>query len=102
MSATARTGRLTPGDSDDGPFARLSTWPGRAHEGAVSQAHPAHAADAGLAERIYGSLGAAFEEDRSMICAQARAIDPSRPMVPLHFDAALLRFRRLLEGRVAD
>lgn len=62
------------------------------------QAHPAHAADAGLAERIFASLGAAFEEDRRMITAQARTIDASRPMVPLHFDAALLRFRRLLEA----
>lgn len=66
------------------------------------QAHPAQAAGAGLAERIFASLGAAFEEDRRMICAQARAIDASRPMVPLHFDAALQRFRRLLESDSAE
>lgn len=62
------------------------------------QAHPARVPDPDLRHRILASLQAAFEEDRRMICAQAASLDPERPMVHLHFDAALLRFRRLLSA----
>ena len=67
------------------------------------QSHPAGQGDASLTEGIYASLIAAFDEDRDMITAQYRNIlrNPQTPMLPLAMDAALLRFRRLLQERVA-
>lgn len=67
------------------------------------QSHPVNEGDESVTESIYNSLLGAFNEDRDMITAQHRniALDPSRPMLPLAMDAALLQFRRLLEGRVA-
>jgi vanillate O-demethylase monooxygenase subunit len=49
-------------------------------------------------EGIYQSLVGAFDEDRDMITAQHRSIarDPSRPMLPLATDAALMQFRKLV------
>lgn len=63
------------------------------------EAHLAEQGDAGTADAIHASLLLAFEEDRRMIQAQAAniALDPSMPMLPLAMDAALVRFRRLLE-----
>ncbi|MDP2024100.1 MAG: aromatic ring-hydroxylating dioxygenase subunit alpha, partial [Hydrogenophaga sp.] len=67
------------------------------------QSHPVNEGDDTVTESIYNSLLGAFNEDRDMITAQHNniAIDPARPMLPLAMDAALLQFRRLLEGRVA-
>ncbi|MFH7041644.1 Rieske 2Fe-2S domain-containing protein [Paucibacter sp. JuS9] len=58
------------------------------------QAHPAHIAGDELSDVIHGLLIQAFEEDRAMITAQATRMDASRPMLPLHFDKALLMYRR--------
>ena len=68
------------------------------------QSHPVDEGDDTVTESIYNSLLGAFNEDRDMITAQHHniALDPNRPMLPLAMDAALLQFRRLLEGRVAD
>lgn len=67
------------------------------------QSHPVNEGDGSVTESIYNSLLGAFNEDRDMITAQFKtiALDPGRPMMPLGMDAALARFRRLLEGRVA-
>jgi phenylpropionate dioxygenase-like ring-hydroxylating dioxygenase large terminal subunit len=66
------------------------------------QSHPSDEGDDSVTESIFNSLLVAFNEDRDMISAQYRtiALDPDRPMLPLAMDAALIRFRRLLEGRV--
>ncbi len=52
-----------------------------------------------LVDNIYASLVQAFDEDRDMITAQARTIatKPDAPMLPLAMDAALVRFRRLVD-----
>jgi phenylpropionate dioxygenase-like ring-hydroxylating dioxygenase large terminal subunit len=67
------------------------------------QSHPADEGDDSVTESIFNSLVGAFNEDRDMITAQFRNIvlDPARPMLALGMDAALIRFRRLLETRVA-
>jgi phenylpropionate dioxygenase-like ring-hydroxylating dioxygenase large terminal subunit len=67
------------------------------------QSHRADAGDASVTEGIYRSLIAAFNEDRDMITAQYGAIrrDPSAAMLPLGIDAALVRYRRLLEEAIA-
>jgi len=54
-----------------------------------------------MTESIYASLVQAFNEDRDMISAQHRNLDPAQPMLPLAMDAALLQFRRLLAARAA-
>jgi vanillate O-demethylase monooxygenase subunit len=63
------------------------------------EAHRADQGDATMTQAIYDSLLTAFEEDRQMIQAQARNIarDPDALMLPLGMDAAVVRFRRLLE-----
>jgi hypothetical protein len=68
------------------------------------QSHPADQGDATVTEGIYQSLIQAFNEDRDMITAQHRSIlrRPDAPMLPLAMDAALVRFRRLLEQLVAQ
>ncbi|MCU0868632.1 MAG: aromatic ring-hydroxylating dioxygenase subunit alpha [Burkholderiales bacterium] len=62
------------------------------------QSHRGDVADPALVDGMFRVLTAAFEEDRQMITAQARtiALDPTRRMLPLHIDAALLRFRDLV------
>jgi vanillate O-demethylase monooxygenase subunit len=67
------------------------------------EAHRADQGDAQTAQRIFDSLLAAFDEDRRMITAQARtlALDPDWPMLPLAMDAALVRYRRLLQRHVS-
>jgi phenylpropionate dioxygenase-like ring-hydroxylating dioxygenase large terminal subunit len=64
--------------------------------------HPAGEGDDSVTESIYNSLIGAFNEDRDMITAQHRNIElnPTRPMMPLAMDTALIQFRRLLESRV--
>lgn len=66
------------------------------------EAHRADQGDEQTSQRIYDSLLIAFEEDRQMITAQARnlALDPETPMLPLAMDAALVRFRRMLQQRL--
>ena len=67
------------------------------------QSHRADAGSPGVTQGIYDSLVTAFHEDRAMIAAQAEALrrDPQAPMLPLAMDAALLRYRRMLEAAVA-
>ena len=52
-----------------------------------------------MSEALYKALLTAFEEDRNMITAQSAAIDadPDAPMLPLAMDAAVIRFRRMVE-----
>jgi phenylpropionate dioxygenase-like ring-hydroxylating dioxygenase large terminal subunit len=66
------------------------------------QSHRAGAGDERIVQSIYDSLIGAFNEDRDMIRAQARtiALQPEAPMLPLAMDAALLRFRRLIEAEL--
>ncbi len=67
------------------------------------QSHRAGEGDERIVQSIYDSLVGAFEEDRAMITAQARNIarDPDARMLPLAMDAALVRFRALLERELA-
>jgi vanillate O-demethylase monooxygenase subunit len=55
-----------------------------------------------VTEGIFQSLITAFNEDRDMITAQHEAIlrNPGAPMLPLGIDAALVRYRKLLEEAV--
>ena len=68
------------------------------------ESHRAHQGRADTTQGLFDGLCAAFEEDRQMIIAQARnlALQPGRPMLPLHMDAALTLFRRLVEQELAD
>lgn len=68
------------------------------------EAHRADQGDAQTKQRIFDSLLTAFEEDRRMIAAQARnlALTPEATMLPLPMDAALVRFRRLLNQRLME
>jgi phenylpropionate dioxygenase-like ring-hydroxylating dioxygenase large terminal subunit len=66
------------------------------------QSHRADAGDASVTEGIFQSLIMAFNEDRDMITAQCEALkrNPAAPMLPLAMDAALIRYRRMLEEAV--
>jgi phenylpropionate dioxygenase-like ring-hydroxylating dioxygenase large terminal subunit len=66
------------------------------------QSHQAGLGDDTVTQSIYDSLVSAFEEDRAMISAQHRnlGLAGGTAMVPLHFDAALLQFRKLVEAEV--
>jgi phenylpropionate dioxygenase-like ring-hydroxylating dioxygenase large terminal subunit len=66
------------------------------------QSHQAGLGDDTVTQSIYDSLVSAFEEDRAMISAQHRnlGLAGGAAMVPLHFDAALLQFRKLVEAEV--
>ena len=64
------------------------------------QSHLATQGDDTITQRIYESLLVAFEEDRRMITAQYRNIDPEAQMLPLAMDAALVQYRRLLQQEV--
>jgi phenylpropionate dioxygenase-like ring-hydroxylating dioxygenase large terminal subunit len=68
------------------------------------QSHRADAGDASVTEGIYQSLITAFNEDRDMITAQSEALkrNPDAAMLPLGIDAALMRYRRMLEEAVAQ
>ena len=67
------------------------------------QSHRAGEGDERIVQSIYDSLVGAFEEDRAMITAQARNIarHPDARMLPLAMDAALIRFRAILERELA-
>ena len=67
------------------------------------QSHHAACGDAGVTQAIYNNLIVAFNEDRDMISAQAAEVAraPHLPFAPLHFDAALNQFRKLLEAEFA-
>jgi vanillate O-demethylase monooxygenase subunit len=66
------------------------------------QSHRADAGDATVTEGIFQSLITAFNEDRDMITAQHQSIrgNPGATMLPLGIDAALVRYRKLLEEAV--
>ncbi len=63
------------------------------------QSHRGAQANNEVVQIIYTALIAAFNEDRDIITAQARniALQPDAPMLPLHIDAALVRFRTLVQ-----
>ena len=67
------------------------------------QSHPTGVEDQSIKESIFRSLNEAVNEDRDMITAQFRnlAPDAEKHMMPLHFDAALLQFRRMLAEECA-
>ncbi len=67
------------------------------------QSHQSGMGDASVTQSIYDSLVGAFEEDRAMISAQHRNLGHpgGAPMVPLHFDSALVQFRKLIAHEVA-
>ncbi len=67
------------------------------------QSHRAGQGDERIVQSIYDSLVGAFNEDRAMITAQAENIarSPGATMQPLAMDAALVRFRRLIEAELA-
>jgi phenylpropionate dioxygenase-like ring-hydroxylating dioxygenase large terminal subunit len=62
------------------------------------QSHQSDLGDESVTQSIYDSLIQAFEEDRNMVTAQHKNMQsPSqRPMLPLHFDAALVQFRKMV------
>jgi vanillate O-demethylase monooxygenase subunit len=64
------------------------------------QSHFGDVANPAVVDGMFRVLTAAFEEDRAMITAQSRliALGPARRMLPLHMDAALMRFRQLVEN----
>lgn len=67
------------------------------------QSHPAEVKDQSIKASIFNSLIEAFNEDRDMITAQFANLTPDAEdqMMPLHFDAALIRFRRMLTDESA-
>jgi vanillate O-demethylase monooxygenase subunit len=67
------------------------------------QSHRAGAGDQKIVQSIYDSLVMAFNEDRAMITAQAQAVarSPGAKMMPLAMDAALIRYRRLVDSELA-
>ncbi len=67
------------------------------------QGVPASQGGPALVDNIYNSIVQAFDEDKEMITAQARiiAMKPDAPMLPLVMDAAVVRFRRLVEEALA-
>ena len=68
------------------------------------QSHPAGAGDETIKQSIFNSLVEAFNEDRDMITAQFRNLSANaeQHMLPLHFDAALMQYRKMLAQAVAD
>jgi phenylpropionate dioxygenase-like ring-hydroxylating dioxygenase large terminal subunit len=68
------------------------------------ESHRATQGGAATTQGLFDGLLAAFREDRDMISAQAKnlALDPQRPMLPLHMDAALQRFRHCVAQALAQ
>jgi len=68
------------------------------------QSHPRGQGDDTVRQTIYDALVGFFNEDRDMITSQHRNLAPDAlaHMVPLHFDSALLQFRRLLAEACAS
>lgn len=66
------------------------------------QSHPAHVADKDIKQIIFNSLVEAFNEDRDMITAQFKNLSANAEseMMPLHFDVALVQFRKMLKEAV--
>jgi vanillate O-demethylase monooxygenase subunit len=62
------------------------------------QSHQSDLGDETVTQSIYNSLIQAFEEDRNMITAQHLNMQTpaQKPMLPLHFDAALVQFRKMV------
>lgn len=91
--------------SDDSRAVRLHSCQTLTPETATSthyffqQSHRVGEGDERIVQSIYDSLIGAFNEDRDMIRAQARciALQPGAAMLPLAMDAALMRFRRLID-----
>jgi phenylpropionate dioxygenase-like ring-hydroxylating dioxygenase large terminal subunit len=61
------------------------------------QSHRKELGDAGTTRLLFEQLLVAFDEDKRMITAQSRNLSPHEPMTTLWMDAALVKFRRLLE-----
>jgi vanillate O-demethylase monooxygenase subunit len=61
------------------------------------QSHQTGKGDESVTNGIYNSLVMAFNEDRDMITAQHRNLNPGAVMLPLWMDAALVQWRKLLE-----
>jgi vanillate O-demethylase monooxygenase subunit len=68
------------------------------------QAHAFALDDESITATLYQSVVSAFHEDKRMIEAQQRLIDsgPADEMVILPFDSALVQFRRVIDGLIAD
>ena len=66
------------------------------------QSHRASLKDETVRHNMYRTLLEAFNEDRDMITAQYQNLtsDALETMLPLHFDAALVRFRKMLKEAV--
>jgi vanillate O-demethylase monooxygenase subunit len=66
------------------------------------QSHRAILKDESVRHSMYNTLLEAFNEDRNMITAQYNNLssDALEHMLPLHFDAALVRFRKMLKEAV--
>ena len=66
------------------------------------QSHRASLKDESVRHNMYRTLLEAFNEDRDMITAQYKNLtsDAFDTMLPLHFDAALVRFRKMLKEAV--
>ncbi len=77
----------------------LTPETGRSTHYFFQESHRSDQGDAQTTQSLFDGLLAAFEEDRAMILAQARnlALGPGRAMLPLHMDAALARFRRIVD-----
>ena len=58
--------------------------------------------DESVRHNMYNTLLEAFAEDRDMITAQFNNLSSNAfdEMLPLHFDAALVRFRKMLSEAV--
>lgn len=69
------------------------------------QSHQSDLGDESVTQSIYNSLVQAFEEDRNMITAQYLNMQTTaqKPMLPLHFDAALVQFRKMVsDEKIAE
>lgn len=66
------------------------------------QAHNFHTDDATVTESIEQSQRAAFLEDKAILEAQQRMIDPQVPMFNIVADKALMQFRRLLDEAIKN
>ena len=66
------------------------------------QSHRASLKDESVRHNMYNTLLEAFNEDRDMITAQYKNLSDNalEQMLPLHFDSALIRFRKMLKEAV--
>lgn len=97
------------GDADDSRAVRLHSCQTLTPETETSthyffqQSHPSGVEDESIKQTIFNSLVEAFNEDRDMITAQFRNLAPhaEEQMMPMHFDTALVRFRKILQEAVS-